>query len=181
MKNFTRADLRLSLCGLCCALCPMHLGNHCPGCGGGAGNQGCAIARCGMEHGVDYCYQCPQYPCGRLNGFDQYDSFVTHSHVFSNFDAVQVTGLAPFHAQLDEKRDILVRLLEQYNDGRRKGLFTLAVNLLPLADLREILLQLGQTQAIELPLKERSACCANLLKQRADAHGLPLMLRKKPK
>lgn len=181
MKNFVRTDLRLSLCGLCCSLCPMHLGTHCPGCGGGAGNQSCAIARCGMEQGVDYCYQCPKYPCERLAEFDQYDSFVTHFHVFSIFAQVQATGLAPVHAQLDEKKDILAHLLARYNDGRRKGLFSIAVNLLPLADLREILAQLDQTHAEKLPLKERAALCSQLLQQQADAHGLPLKLRKKPK
>ena len=49
VKGFTRAETRFSLCGLNCALCSMHLGGYCPGCGGGAGNQSCAIARCSLE------------------------------------------------------------------------------------------------------------------------------------
>ena len=44
MKGFTRTETRFSLCGLNCALCSMHLGGYCPGCGGGAGNQSCAMA-----------------------------------------------------------------------------------------------------------------------------------------
>ena len=36
MKGFTRGETRFSLCGLNCALCSMHLGGYCPGCGGGA-------------------------------------------------------------------------------------------------------------------------------------------------
>lgn len=56
MKGFERKDQLVSLCGLNCGLCTMHLGGYCPGCGGGAGNQGCAIARCSLEHGgVEYC------------------------------------------------------------------------------------------------------------------------------
>ena len=35
MKGFTREETRFSLCGLNCALCSMHLGGYCPGCGGG--------------------------------------------------------------------------------------------------------------------------------------------------
>jgi len=50
MKNFDRQNQLFSLCGLNCGLCPMHLGNHCPGCGG-KGNQSCKIARCSLEHG----------------------------------------------------------------------------------------------------------------------------------
>ena len=58
MKGFTRAELRFSLCGLNCGLCPMNLDGYCSGCGGGEGNQGCAIARCGLDHGgIAYCWQ----------------------------------------------------------------------------------------------------------------------------
>ena len=79
MKGFTRAETRFSLCGLNCALCSMHLGGYCPGCGGGAGNQSCAIAKCSLEHGgVQFCWECPEYPCSRYEGFDDGDSFVPH-------------------------------------------------------------------------------------------------------
>jgi hypothetical protein len=37
MKDFKRLYPLFSLCGLNCGLCPMHLDNYCPGCGGGAG------------------------------------------------------------------------------------------------------------------------------------------------
>ena len=50
MKGFKRNNQLLSLCGLNCGLCPMHIDGYCPGCGGGAGNQSCRIARCSLEH-----------------------------------------------------------------------------------------------------------------------------------
>ena len=49
MKGFKRNNQLLSLCGLNCGLCPMHIDGYCPGCGGGAGNQSCRIARCSLE------------------------------------------------------------------------------------------------------------------------------------
>lgn len=61
MKGFTRAETRFSLCGLNCALCSMKLGGYCPGCGGGAGNQSCALARCSLEHdGIQFCWECSE-------------------------------------------------------------------------------------------------------------------------
>ena len=39
MKDFVREHPLFSLCGLNCALCPMQLGGHCPGCGGGEGQR----------------------------------------------------------------------------------------------------------------------------------------------
>lgn len=60
MKGFTRREPLFSLCGLKCGLCRMHLGGYCPGCGGGEGNQSCAIARCSLEHGgPEFCWDCP--------------------------------------------------------------------------------------------------------------------------
>ena len=35
MKGFSRKEPMFSLCGLNCALCAMHVGGYCPGCGGG--------------------------------------------------------------------------------------------------------------------------------------------------
>ena len=71
MKNFKRDNLLFSLCGLNCGLCPMKIDGYCPGCGGGAGNQSCKIARCSMEHGgIEYCFQCGKYPCEKYEGID---------------------------------------------------------------------------------------------------------------
>ena len=39
MRDYRRSDPAFSLCGLCCALCPMHrMEKGCPGCGGGEGH-----------------------------------------------------------------------------------------------------------------------------------------------
>ena len=80
MKGFTREHTEFSLCGLTCLLCPMQVGGYCPGCGGGAGNQSCAIARCSLEQdGPEFCSECAAYPCARYDEFDAADSFVPHS------------------------------------------------------------------------------------------------------
>ena len=87
MKGFVREDLLFSLCGLNCGLCPMKLDGHCPGCGGGAGNQSCKIARCSLEHGApSYCFQCGEFPCGRYEGADEYDSFITHQNRLADME-----------------------------------------------------------------------------------------------
>ncbi len=81
LKDFTRSDLLFSLCGLNCGLCPMHLDGHCPGCGGGEGNQSCKIARCSLQHGKpEYCGQCQDFPCEKYENIDVFDSFVTHQN-----------------------------------------------------------------------------------------------------
>lgn len=185
MKIFARQNTQFSLCGLNCALCPMQLGGHCPGCGGGAGNQACALARCSLEHGgIEYCFQCAQYPCQHFvcsgAGFpieDEYDSFITHAHRVQDMQKAQLVGISAYMADLHEKVRFLRILLDTWNDGRKKTLFCVAANLLDGEDARSIIQHLDK--AAKIPIKERAALATNLLKEAAAAKGLELVLRKK--
>lgn len=183
MKGFTRTETRFSLCGLNCALCSMHLGGYCPGCGGGAGNQSCTIARCSLEHGgVSFCWQCPEYPCPHYEGFDEGDSFVPHRNRQQDIALARELGLETYLAPLEEKRTILEKLLAHYNDGRRKTFFNTAVYLLPLEDLRSVMAALeNQPELAEQPVKERALAAVGLLQEAADHRGISLKLNKKPK
>ena len=66
-------------------------------------------------------------------------------------------GLDAYLAQLEEKRTILEELLAHYNDGRRKTLFSIAVYLLPLEDLRAVMAALdSRPELAAQPVKERA-------------------------
>ena len=183
MKGFTRTETRFSLCGLDCALCSMRLGDYCPGCGGGAGNQSCALAKCSLEHGsVQFCWECPEYPCSRYEGFDDGDSFVPHRNRQQDIARVQELGLEAHLARLEEKRVLLEELLAHYNDGRRNTLFNTAVYLLPLEDLQFVMAVLdGRPELEGQPIKERALAAVELLQAAADRRGISLKLNKKPK
>ena len=183
MKGFTRGETRFSLCGLNCALCFMHLGGYCPGCGGGAGNQSCAIAKCSLEHGgVQFCWECPEYPCSHYEGFDDGDSFVPHRNRRQDVAKARALGLNAYLAQLKEKRAILDELTAHYNDGRRKTLFSTAVYLLPLEDLRSVMAALdSRPELAEQSVKERALAAVEFLQEAADRRDISLKLSKKPK
>ena len=183
MKGFTRAETRFSLCGLNCALCSMHLGGYCPGCGGGAGNQSCTIAKCSLEHdGVQFCWKCPEYPCSRYEGFDDGDSFVPHRNRKQDVAKARKLGVDAYLARLEEKRTILEDLLAHYNDGRRKTLFNTAVYLLPLEDLRTVMASLNSRMKLsEQAIKERALAAVGLLQEAADRQGISLKRNKRPK
>ena len=182
MKNFTRQDPYLSLCGLNCGLCPMKLGGHCGGCG--FGNQSCKLARCSMERGekVEYCFQCLAFPCEKYQGIDEYDSFITNQNRFSDLKKAATLGLEAYHQEQEEKVSILSHLLAHYNDGRRKTLYCVGVNLLPLETLRNIVTQLEADPTLEaLPQKEKAAFAAKLFQNGAKECKIELKLRKKTK
>lgn len=183
MKGFTREETRFSLCGLNCCLCSMYLGGYCPGCGGGDGNQSCAIAKCSLQHGgVPFCWECPEYPCSRYDGFDDGDSFVPHRNRQQDIVQAGEIGLEVYLAQLEEKRAILNELLAHYNDGRRKTLFNTAAYLLPLEDLHTVTAALNsRPELAEQSVKERALAAVGLLQEAADRRGISLKLNKKPK
>ena len=165
MKNYLRAHPALSLCGLCCALCPIHqMQNGCPGCGGGAGHQSCSIIRCSLEHGrPEFCSQCAEFPCQRLAEAVQYDSFLPHSNLLANLQQVRV----------------LLWLLQNCNDGRQKTLFCTAANLLPLDVLESAVQQIRQQIEQEPDPKKKASLARAALQAAASGCGISLKLHKK--
>jgi hypothetical protein len=176
MKNFHRDNTLFSLCGLNCGLCTMHIGGYCPGCGGGEGNQSCAIARCGIQHGnAAYCCACEDYPCAEYADPEQYDSFVIHRTRARGFEKFQRVGLEAYMAELNGKIKALNHLLENYNDGRRKNFYVAAVSLLELADIQAVMEQIAAMPELSLlAVKEKAGAAAKLFERMAQKRDVVL-------
>ena len=181
MKGFHRQNKLFSLCGLNCGLCPMYLNKNCLGCGCGEENHSCKIARCSMEHGGgEYCFQCSEYPCEKYGHIDDFDSFITHRNRKSDMEKAKRFGIDAYNAEQAEKADILEVLLSNYNDGRKKTLFCVAVNLLELQELQTVLKEIDRKSDMEtMTLKEKSAFVAGLLQDAAATKNIDLKLHKK--
>lgn len=97
-------------------------------------------------------------------------------------EKLEKIGTAAYQAEQKEKINILEFLLEEYDDGRKKTFYCLAVNLLDLSDLRMILKQIKTDNEIDgLPLKDKAARAAGLFQEAANEHQITLKLRKKLK
>ena len=179
MRGFERKNQLLSLCGLNCGLCPMLLDGHCGGCG--HGNQSCKIARCSLKHGgLEYCFECSEYPCETYLCAGEFDSFISHRNQKLDMEKAKNIGINAYNAEQREKSEILRGLLSDYNDGRRKSFFCTAINLLDLQDIREILQKLSKIPGIDSqPLKEKSTWAVDLFQEAAKKQGVELKLRRK--
>lgn len=157
----------------------MKLGGHCGGCG--FGNQSCKIARCSLERGgMEYCFQCGEYPCARYGQIDRYDSFITHQHRLADLEKMQRIGTDAYSREQKEKIALLADLLDRYNDGRRKTLYCLAVNLLETEEVKHAIKETeSRPELAEGSLKERADHLAGSLRQMAEQKGIQLRLRKK--
>ena len=129
MRDYRRSDPAFSLCGLCCALCPMHrMEKGCPGCGGGEGHQSCAVIRCALAHGgPESCALCPElaeksrlltellehYNDGRHKSF-----FCTAVNLLPAGDTAAVVERLDGSLPLKERAAQAVRLLNQAAEAR---------------------------------------------------------------
>ena len=186
MQEYKRVYPLFSLCGLNCGLCPRYHtdGNSkCPGCGGGEfhlKHPACPVITCNKKHdNVEYCYQCSLYPCEKYKSGSEKDSFITYKNVIVNFDAAKKGGIEAYQIELNEKVEILEYLIKNYNDGRRKNYYCIAVNLLKLSDLHNIIEMIDdeiKTENIEQ--KAKIAQVVSLFEQKAREQKLELILRK---
>lgn len=186
MANYHRQYPLFSLCGLNCGLCPNHHTNgasRCSGCGGeGFFNPACAVIACSRRHGsIEYCYLCDEYPCGRYDNADAWDSFISHKNQLVDNEKVKRVGLETYLAELNEKVSVLDNLLEHYNDGRRKNFYCIAVNLLDLQDVKQVMKQIEVETKTDEPIKVKAATAVHLFQSMADKRNVLLKLRKKPK
>ena len=134
-----------------------------------------------MKHNeVEYCFQCSEYPCEKYEHIDDFDSFITHRNRKADLEKAKQYGMEAYNAEQVEKTKILDVLLSGYNDGRKKTLFCVAVNLLDLQELREVLREIENRSDMEtLTLKEKSAFAARLLQDVAANRNIVLKLHKK--
>lgn len=187
MEYWQREYPLFSACGLNCGLCPryqMDGASKCPGCAGKdflTKHPTCGVLSCSQRKGLEYCYQCDEFPCKKYDGADRADSFITHLHQFRDMGKAKRLGMDAYREELDEKCAILDNLLARYDDGRRKSFFCLAVNLLELPEVKGVAARIALEAQPEQPVKERAAIAVRLLQETADARGLSLKLRKKAK
>ena len=89
-------------------------------------------------------------------------------------------GIDAYNAEQAEKANILEVLLSNYNDGRKKTLFCVAVNLLELQELQTVLREIDRKPDMKtMTIKEKSAFVAGLLQDAAAEKNIDLKLHKK--
>ena len=93
-------------------------------------------------------------------------------------EKIRELGIELYSAEQHRKKVLLNHLLSTYNDGRKKTLFCVAVNLLELDELENIINELDENTST-FTLKEKAAHAAGLLQATANKKGIVLKLRKK--
>jgi len=187
MNYKTRAFPEFSACGLNCGLCPQYYKHtngafRCPGCAGEGFSDthpACGILTCCQSKGIEFCWDCDEYPCKRYDNADVGDSFITHKNQFKDIEKARQIGIDAYIAEQYEKIAILQKLLADFNDGRRKTFFCVAVNLFELEDLKKIMRRIESVINPDDPMKDRAKTVVGLFRTVADEQNIAIKLRKK--
>lgn len=87
-------------------------------------------------------------------------------------------GIDAYNQEQQEKIKILYDLLKNYNDGRKKAFFCIAVNLLELSDLQTIMKAIQKENLSTLSDKEKSLFVVDMIQKVAKFHNISLKLKK---
>ncbi|MEL7562680.1 DUF3795 domain-containing protein [Dehalogenimonas sp. 4OHTPN] len=179
----------IGACGLDCGLCPRYHTDgpsRCPGCAAEAYiSPGCSVQRCCVkEHHMECCAECPETQgCARLDRVFKAaataDSFISYLPVPANHRRIRETGISKFARMQEERAAFLAELLATYNDGRSKGFFCLAVQLLALDELQSVLGNLSDDLSRISEMKGRTTLLRQAFSELASQKGLTLKLRRR--
>ena len=174
---------QFSVCGLNCGLCSRYYtvgSSRCPGCAGEGFldvHPTCGILSCCQRKGLDYCFECNEFPCKKYDNYDETDSFITCKNLFRDMEKAK-RDFNAYKAELNEKMSILEELLTNYDDGRRKSFYCTAVNLLELDDIKLIMAQIKDRVDSQSSIKEQAKVVVGLFQEIANEKGIDLKLRK---
>ncbi len=180
----------IGCCGIDCGLCPRYYTvgtSRCPGCCGPDffnKHPSCSfITCCVKKKKLEVCAQCDEFPCPKSSGWDAGDSFATHLKSISNLNFIKEHGLEKFIGQQRKRIILLETMLEQFDDGRSKSFYCIAVTLLPIVALEASLNKVEQEVKTDSPgmddIKARALALRESLNNFADKEGIKLSLRKK--
>ena len=95
-------------------------------------------------------------------------------------EKAQSIGIEQYNLEQKEKIQILSHLLSNYNDGRRKNFFCVAINLLELSEIQEAVNQLQSNDELSsLPIKEKCLYAVEVFQKIANRRNVKLKLIKK--
>jgi len=184
MNYSIRKYPQFAACGLNCGLCPRYYtkgSSRCPGCAGEGFSEvhpTCGILSCCQRKGIEYCFECDEFPCKKYKDVDSADSFITHRNQFIDMEKAKRIGMEAYEAELNEKIKILEKLLTDFDDGRRKSFYCLAVNLLELQDIKEIMRKTAEATKPDSKLKEKANVCTGIFEETAAQRDISLKRRK---
>ena len=99
----------IATCGMNCCICIAFLRekNKCKGCRGSDKNKPITITQCKIRTcnnlNSNFCYDCKDFPCDKLNHLDKRYRTKYHMSMIENLKFIQTNGISQFLKQEEER------------------------------------------------------------------------------
>lgn len=177
----------IGVCGLSCRLCPSYHAQGESKCGGCKSAYrmaaGCPFITCAVKRKqIEFCWQCEESEtCEKWRkhreASRQHDSFVCYQKLEDNIASIARDGVKAFQRTQQVRENLLVEMLEGFNEGRSKTYYSIAATVMELEELRTALAR-ARSRSAELGMKEKSRVLHSLLDEIAARKHYLLKLRK---
>jgi hypothetical protein len=177
----------IGICGLSCRLCPRYQTNtasKCDGCKSIARiTLGCPFITCAIKKkGVEFCWDCKSNePCEKWNRHceagKEHDSFKSYRKLEDDINFIKKYGVEAYNRQQEIRESLLLKLLNEFNEGRSKSYYCIAVTVMDIDEL-ENALEEAYTRLNTQYIKERSKIMHSILDRIASKKDYHLQLRK---
>ena len=177
----------IGICGLSCRLCPTYnteAASRCAGCKSESRMAvGCPFITCAVRRKeIEFCWDCEEsQTCEKWKKHrelgKQYDSFKCYQKLEDDINFIQANGVDRFEEQQRTRERILTEMLKEFNEGRSKSYYCIAVTVMEIDELRNALYK-ARKQSTGLDMKSKSRVMHSLLDTIAGKKNYLLKLRK---
>ena len=177
----------IGICGLSCKLCPAYhreTKSKCDGCKSESRmNVGCTFIRCAkLKRNIEFCWDCKESKtCEKWKKHREFsknhDSFVCYQKLNDNIFFVEKKGIENFNFNQNIRRKLLEEMLEDFNEGRSKSYYCVAVTVMEIEELEKALSEVRE-KANGLNVKAKSKILHSALDEIAVKKNYHLKLRK---
>ena len=177
----------IGICGLSCRLCPRYHVEGKSRCGGCKSDirmaVGCPFITCAVKRkGIEFCWDCEENEtCERWKKHRrfsrQHDTFKCYRKLEDNISSILKNGVDEFEKAQKTREQLLKEMLQDFNEGRSKNYYCVAVTVLEVEELKKALRE-AREQSEGLGIKEKSKILHSILDKVAERNNSTLKLRK---
>ena len=176
----------IGICGLSCRLCPHYHTEGASRCGGcktefrmGAG---CPFITCAQKKGIEFCWDCEEKKtCEKWakhrEAAKKADSFKCYQKLEEDIACIQKNGVDEFEEMQKKREHLLKEMLREFNEGRSKSYYCIAVTVMEIGESEEALTQ-ARKNSDGLEMKAKSKVLHSILDEIAEQRNYFLKLRK---
>jgi hypothetical protein len=152
MNQHAKTYPTIGVCGLDCGLCPRYYTvgvSRCPGCCGPeflSKHPSCSfITCCVKKKNLEVCAECPEFPCSRFKGDEEYrqlkesSSYPSYKKVMPNLNFIREYGIEKFVEQQRKRIKLFETMMANFDDGRSRSFYCKSAALLDLTALEDSL------------------------------------------